>query len=105
MNAGGRPYQRWRPPTCLRTGALFRFLHLWSLFLGIVEPAVAFLYLLQTRMVAFADAVEIAPGRIAFQSAIRHKDRDCYVTKSQTAFQSFVHFLEGVHLTVAYRGG
>jgi len=73
--------------------------------LGIVEPAVAFLYLPQTRMVAFADAVEIAPGRIAFQSAIRHKDRDCYVTKSQTAFQSFVHFLEGVHLTVAYRGG
>ena len=55
-------------------------------------------------MVAFADAVEIAPGRIAFQSAIRHKDRDFYVTKSQTVFQSFVHFLEGVHLTVAYGG-
>jgi hypothetical protein len=90
MNAGGRPYQCWHPPTCLRAGALFRFLYLWSLFPWIVEPTSVFLHLPLVRMVAFTEAVKIALGRIAFRSAIHHQDRNRYETKSQPAFQGLV---------------
>ena len=69
---------------------MFRFLYLWSLFPWIVEPTSVFLHLPLVRMVVFTEAVKIALGRIAFQSAIRHQDRNRYVTKSQPAFQGLV---------------
>ena len=51
-------------------------------------------------MVAFAEAVEIGFGRIAFQSTEYHKLRNRCITQLQAATQSLVHCFLIVHLAV-----
>lgn len=67
-----------------------------------VEPAAAFTYLPQARMVALAEAVEIGFGRVALQSAEYHKLWNRCVAQPHAAPQGLVHCFLVVHLAISH---